>query len=233
MPKTADALRIPGHIAVILDGNGRWAKQRGLPRALGHREGAKTLREIVTACGDFGVGWLTVYSFSTENWQRPRAEVDGLMKLMADRAKAETPDLVRGNVRVRIIGRLPDVPEPHRGKLQQMVDATTACTGLNFTLAISYGGRAEILDACRAAVKAGRAPSDEQRFRRLLYDPGIPDPDLLIRTGGDQRISNYLLWQLAYTELYFTETLWPDFHRDELDEAIKDYGRRQRRFGRV
>jgi undecaprenyl diphosphate synthase len=229
----ADPPKIPRHVAIIMDGNGRWAKQRGLPRALGHREGAKTLREIVTACGDFGIGWLTVYSFSTENWRRPKGEVAGLMRLMAARARAETPDLVRNDVRVRIIGRLPDVPEPHRGRLQQMVDATAACTGLNFTLAISYGGRAEILDACRRAVRAGRAPADEDRFRQLLYDPDIPDPDLLIRTGGEQRISNYLLWQLAYAELYFTEALWPDFHRAELEAAVGEYGRRQRRFGRV
>ncbi|HDQ99366.1 MAG TPA: di-trans,poly-cis-decaprenylcistransferase [candidate division WOR-3 bacterium] len=231
-PKHRD-LKAPEHIAVIMDGNGRWARARGLPRAFGHREGAKTLHEVVAAAAGLGIGWLTVYTFSTENWRRPAREVKGLMKLIAERAHAEQAGLLESNARVRVIGRLGDVPPVSRRKLDDLVTTTAACTGLNFTLAISYGGRAEIIDACRRAVESGHPPSDENEFRQLLYDPTIPDPDLLIRTGGDQRISNYLLWQSAYTELYFTETLWPDFHRAELEAAIAEYGRRQRRFGRV
>ncbi|MFO7675934.1 MAG: polyprenyl diphosphate synthase [bacterium] len=233
MPRTPDVASSPAHVAIIMDGNGRWARQRGLPRAVGHREGAKTLHEIVKASAELGIGWLTVYTFSTENWRRPVTEVRGLMKLMAERARAEQPGLIRNNVRVRVIGRLDDIPPASRRKLDDLVAATAACTGLNFTLAISYGGRAEILDACHRAAASGRPPADEDAFRQLLYDPAIPDPDLLVRTGGDQRISNYLLWQLAYAELYFTETLWPDFHRAELEAALAEFARRQRRFGRV
>ncbi|MFO7638645.1 MAG: polyprenyl diphosphate synthase [bacterium] len=233
MRSKTDKLKVPRHVAAIMDGNGRWAENRHLPRVFGHREGSKTLKEIVKASSDLGIGWLTVYAFSTENWRRPQAEVNGLMKLMADRAEAEQPELVAGNVRVRIIGRLDAVPASSRRKLNGLVTAAAGCTGLNFTLAISYGGRSEIIDACRRALESGWVPTDEAGFRELLYDSDIPDPDLLIRTGGEQRISNYLLWQLAYTELYFTETLWPDFHRAELEAAVAEYGRRQRRFGRV
>jgi undecaprenyl diphosphate synthase len=224
---------LPRHIAAIMDGNGRWAKKRGLPRLLGHREGVKSLHEVVRVCGDIGVGYLTVYTFSTENWQRPDSEVRGLMELMAGTIDLERPGLMKNNVRVRTIGRTQDLPDKVLAKFEKLIEDTAGNAGLTFTLAISYGGRAEIVDACRRAVEQGRAPETEEDFAKLLYDPETPDPDLLIRTGGDQRISNYLLWQLAYAELYFTETLWPEFREKELIAAIEEFGRRQRRFGRV
>ncbi len=232
MTKT-DNPRIPRHVAIIMDGNGRWAARRHLPRTIGHRQGVKALHNTVAACSDLGVKYLTVYTFSTENWQRPPREVRNLMTLMARSIDAERPGLMKNNVQVRTIGRIQDLPAPVRAKLEQLIADTAANTGVVFTLAISYGGRAEIIDACRRAVAARTAPDSEEDFRQLLYDPSLPDPDLLIRTGGDQRISNYLLWQLAYTELYFTDTLWPDFGRKELAAAIEEFSRRQRRFGRV
>lgn len=202
-------------------------------RALGHQQGVKSLHEIVEACGDLGVGYLTAYTFSTENWYRPKAEVELLMKLMAKTMEDERPGLQQKNVRVRAIGRLTDLPTALRDALERLIADTARNSGVTLTLAISYGGRTELLDACRRAVSAGLKLETESDLSALLYDASLPDPDLLIRTGGDQRISNYLLWQLAYTELYFTETLWPDFRRPQLIEAIAEYGRRQRRFGRV
>jgi undecaprenyl diphosphate synthase len=228
-----DSSQVPRHIAVIMDGNGRWARARGLPRGLGHQEGVKSLREAVETCSDAGVRYLTAYTFSTENWFRPKGEVELLMKLMGMTIDEQRPDLLGRNVRVRAIGRLADLPEDLRGKMARLVDETAKNTGVTLTLALSYGGRTEILDACRKAVETGRAPQTEAEFGAMLYDPSLPDPDLLVRTGGDRRISNYLLWQLAYTELHFTETLWPDFRRQQLLEAIEDYGNRQRRFGRI
>ncbi len=226
-------MEVPAHIAAIMDGNGRWARRRGLPRALGHREGVKALHEVVQACSDTGVKYLTVYSFSTENWQRPKREVNGLMKLMARSLKEEQPGLMKNNVQVRAIGRLTDLPDAVRTNLDDLTSATAANTGLVFTLALSYGGRTEIIDACRKAITQNTIPENEQDFAGLLYDASLPDPDLLVRTGGEKRISNYLLWQMAYTELYFTDTLWPDFRREQILAAIEDYGRRQRRFGRI
>jgi undecaprenyl diphosphate synthase len=225
--------RVPRHIAVIMDGNGRWAKQKGLPRAIGHREGVRSLHEAVETCDDAGVKFLTAYTFSTENWHRPKAEVELLMKLMAATIEDERPGLIKNNIRVRTIGRLSDLPGNLQDAMNRLVADTSKNTGLTFALAISYGGRTEILDACRRAVAACRAPETEAEFGALLYDPSLPDPDLLIRTGGDRRISNYLLWQCAYSEFYFTETLWPDFREPQLLEAIEDYARRQRRFGRI
>jgi undecaprenyl diphosphate synthase len=224
---------VPRHIAVIMDGNGRWAKKRGLPRAIGHQEGVKALHEVVDTCKDAGIGYLTAYSFSTENWYRPKNEVELLLKLMARTIEDERPGLMKNNVRVRAIGRLTDLPDGLRDAMDRLVTETKQNTGVTLTLALSYGGRSEILDACARAVAAGKAPHSDAEFGALLYDPSLPDPDLLIRTGGDQRISNYLLWQLAYTEFYFTEILWPDFRHDQLLEAVADFGRRQRRFGRI
>jgi undecaprenyl diphosphate synthase len=223
----------PRHIAVIMDGNGRWARQRGLPRAFGHQQGVKSLHEAVEVCDEVGVQYLTAYTFSTENWFRPKSEVELLLKLMAQTMDDERPGLMRNNIRVRAIGRLSDLPEGLRQALDRLIADTSRNTGLTLTLAISYGGRTEVLDACRRAVAAGQAPATEAEFGALLYDPSLPDPDLLIRTGGDRRISNFLLWQLAYTELYFTEVLWPDFRREQLLAAVNDYAQRQRRFGRV
>jgi undecaprenyl diphosphate synthase len=225
--------KIPRHVAVIPDGNGRWAKQKGLPRALGHQEGVKSLHEMVEGCDDVGVKYLTAYTFSTENWFRPKHEVDLLMKLMARSIDDERPGLIKNNIRLRAIGRLSDLPQNLQDAMSRLVADTSKNTGLTFTLAISYGGRTEILDACRRAVEAGKAPQTEAEFGALLYDPSLPDPDLLIRTSGDRRISNYLLWQSAYTEFYFTETLWPDFRKPQLLAAIEDYAQRQRRFGRI
>ena len=216
-----------------MDGNGRWAKKKGLPRAIGHQEGVKSLHEAVKAGHDVGVKYLTAYTFSTENWFRPKHEVELLMKLMAIAAGDERPGLIKNNVRVRTIGRVADLPQDLQDAMARLIADTSKNTGLTLTLALSYGGRTEIIDACRRAVESGKAPQTEAEFGALLYDPSLPDPDLLIRTGGDRRISNYLLWQSAYTELYFTETLWPDFRKAELLAAIEDYAQRQRRFGRI
>lgn len=232
-------LTIPRHIAAIMDGNGRWAKRRGLPRTFGHRQGVKTLREIVEVCGEIGVKFLTVFTFSTENWQRPKKEVDNLMKLLVRATDEYRDHLMKNNVRVRAIGRLNDLPEFARKKIESLVALTKDNTGLTFTMALSYGGRAEIIDACRRFWEERTRgenvapPNSEAEFRSLLYDPELPDIDLLIRTGGEQRISNFLLWHLAYAELYFTDTLWPDFRRKQLLAAIEDFSKRQRRFGRI
>ncbi len=235
MPK----LRIPVHIAAIMDGNGRWARRRGLPRTFGHRQGVKALREIVEACGEIGVRFLTVFTFSTENWQRPKKEVDNLINLIGRAVDEQRDDMIKNNVRFRAIGRLSDFPETVQKKVAALVADTKQNTGLTFTIALSYGGRTEIIDACQQIwelcrkSKIANPPDSEEQFRRFLYDPELPDIDLLIRTGGEKRISNFLLWHLAYAELYFTETLWPDFRRKQLLEAIEEFSRRERRFGRV
>jgi undecaprenyl diphosphate synthase len=227
------------HIAIIMDGNGRWAKKRMLPRVMGHREGTKATKRIVRACGELGVKHLTIYVFSSENWERPLPEVDALMTLLVDMVRQEIEDLMRNNVRLCALGNMARLPEATRRELEWGMDRTRNNTGLQLNLAVSYGGREEILDAARslaADAKAGRldpADIDEGLFRSRMYLPGVPDPELLIRTGGDQRISNYLLWQIAYTELYVTPTLWPDFDREGLEEAIEEYHSRQRRFGKV
>ncbi|MEO0080190.1 MAG: polyprenyl diphosphate synthase [candidate division WOR-3 bacterium] len=225
--------KVPVHIACIMDGNGRWARKRGLPRVFGHRAGVKALKEVVQTCGEIGVRFLTVYTFSTENWQRPKKEVSTLMRLLSQSVDEERADLMKNRVRVRAIGRLGDLPQAVRRKFEELIAETRANPGLTLTLALSYGARAEIIEACRKAVEQGRAPRSEKEFAALLYDPELPDPDLLIRTGAEHRLSNFLLWQLAYTELYFTDILWPDFRRKELLAAIEDFGQRQRRFGRV
>jgi undecaprenyl diphosphate synthase len=229
----------PSHIAIIMDGNGRWAKKRMLPRVMGHREGTKATKKIVRACGELGVKHLTIYVFSSENWERPLPEVDALMNLLVDMVRQEIEDLMRNNVKLCALGNLARLPDLTRRELEWGMERTRNNTGLQLNLAVSYGGREEILDAARAlAEKASRgeidpAAIDEQAFRSCMYQPDVPDPELLIRTGGDQRISNYLLWQIAYTELYVTPTLWPDFDKDGLLEAIEEYHTRQRRFGKV
>jgi undecaprenyl diphosphate synthase len=227
------------HIAIIMDGNGRWAKKRMLPRVMGHREGTKATKKIVRACGELGIKHLTIYVFSSENWERPLPEVDALMNLLVDMIRQEIEDLMRNNVRLCALGNLSRLPDITRRELEWGIERTKGNTGLQLNLAVSYGGREEILDAARAlAEKAKRgeldpADIDEQAFKSCMYQPEVPDPELLIRTGGDQRISNYLLWQIAYTELYVTPTLWPDFDKDGLVEAIEEYHSRQRRFGKV
>ncbi|MDQ3001319.1 MAG: isoprenyl transferase [Fibrobacterota bacterium] len=229
----------PSHIAIIMDGNGRWAKKRLLPRVMGHREGTKATKKIVRACGELDVKYLTLYVFSSENWERPLPEVDALMNLLVVMVRQEIQDLMDNNVRLCALGNLNKLPDLTRKELEWGIERTRNNTGLQLNLAVSYGGREEILDAARALaekVKRGEIqPSDinEQSFGAQLYLPEVPDPELLIRTGGDQRISNYLLWQIAYTELYVTTTLWPDFDKNGLVEAIEEYHSRQRRFGKV
>ncbi|MGQ9708530.1 MAG: polyprenyl diphosphate synthase [bacterium] len=232
-------LKIPVHIAVIMDGNGRWAKRRGLPRAFGHRQGVRALRAVVETCGEIGVRFLTVFTFSSENWQRPKNEVNSLMKLLDRGVDEQREDLMKNNVRVRAIGRLKELPEPLLAKVQSLIADTKDNTGLTLTLALSYGGKQELIDALTNAFELWRAGKisqpvhSEQGFSQLLYDPELPPVDLLIRTGGERRISNFLLWHLAYAELYFTDILWPDFRRQQLLTAIEDFSSRQRRFGRV
>jgi undecaprenyl diphosphate synthase len=232
--KSSDNL--PEHIAIIMDGNGRWAKQRRLPRLAGHRAGREPVRMCVRTCARIGIKHLTLYTFSLENWQRPQAEVSGLMRLLEDVLRREFEELDENNVRLNAIGRLDVLPERTRDALAETMERLSHNTGLTLTLAISYGGRAEILDATRrlaADLAAGKAAgdADEAAFRRYLYDPGLPDPDLLIRTSGELRVSNFLLWQIAYTEIWVTDVLWPDFSERHLLEGIRAYQGRSRRFG--
>jgi undecaprenyl diphosphate synthase len=225
--------KIPQHIAIIMDGNGRWAKQRNLPRIAGHREGINSVREIVRVCGELGVKILTLYTFSSENWRRPRQEVSALMRLLLVTINREVKDLNKNNVRLMVIGRIQDLPEEPRKGILNGIENLKNNTGLILNLALSYGGRQEILDAVRSLCKEGIQDVNEAEFSRRLYTADIPDPDLLIRTSGELRLSNFLLWQLAYTEIYVTDVLWPDFRREELIKAIQAYQSRERRFGRV
>lgn len=230
---------IPRHIAIIMDGNGRWAKSKLLPRVAGHREGINSVREITRACGELGVDYLTLYTFSKENWARPRAEVSALMKLLVETIRREIDDLMDNNVRLQVIGRIADMPDAPREALQEGIDRLNNNTGLNLVLALNYGARTEILDAvisvCRD-IEKGKITVDElneMSFSKYFYTSDIPDPDMIIRTSGEYRISNFLLWQLAYSEIYFTPVFWPAFRRRELYEAIIDYQNRERRFGKV
>jgi undecaprenyl diphosphate synthase len=231
--------RVPRHVAVIMDGNGRWAADRGLPRTAGHEAGADAVREVVRACGELGVSYLTLYSFSTENWGRPEDEVDALMALLARYLLEERSELMQNRVRLRGIGQLDRLPPTVRGLLAEAERLTAGNGGLLLTLALSYGSRAEIVEGVRriaADVQSGAlAPADigEATITSSLYTAGIPDPDLLVRTSGEMRLSNFLLWQLAYAEIYVTDVYWPDFRRPQLEDAIAAYGRRQRRFGKT
>jgi undecaprenyl diphosphate synthase len=222
-----------GCIAIILDGNGRWARSRGLPVADGHREGTRALRRTVEAAIDLGIGALVVYSFSTENWTRPPDEVDSLMEIFGETIERELPELARQGVRVRFFGRRDRAPEALQEQMAELEAETGANDRLDLWIAFDYGGRAELAEAARRLVNAGLRPEeiDEGTFAKALYEPGLPDPDLLIRTSGEQRISNFLLWQLAYAELVFVETLWPDFGAAELEAALAEYASRERRFG--
>ncbi len=227
--------RLPAHIAVIMDGNGRWAKQQGLARVFGHQRGVQTVREITEACAELGVGYLTLYAFSTENWNRPQAEVDALMTLLIDSIESETPTLMKNNIRLLTIGDTARLPEKAREKFERCIAQTAENTGLSLVIALSYSARWEITEAVRKAVKNGVAPDEitEDYVSHLMTTRNIPDPDLLIRTSGELRISNFLLWQLAYAELYFTDVCWPAFTREELYKAIVDYQGRERRFGKT
>ncbi len=228
-----EVARRPRHIAIIMDGNGRWARRRGLPRLAGHRAGTENIRRIVEACAEEGIEILTIYAFSTENWSRPAEEVQGLLGLLSEVIERETENLHRNGVQVRHIGRLEGLPEALQRKILQAVERTRDNRRLILNVAFNYGGRAEIVDAARRLVAAGVSPEEvtEERFASALYTAGCPDPDLIIRTAGEMRLSNFLIWQAAYSEFYSTPTLWPDFDREELRRAIEAYGKRVRKFG--
>lgn len=231
--------KIPQHIAVIMDGNGRWAEQHGNDRIDGHRQGVEAVRSTVEGAGEAGVSYLTLYAFSTENWNRPKAEVDALMSLLVSAIVSETEHLNAKNVRLLAIGNLESLPTEALVKLNEAMALTSSNNGLKLILALSYSGRWEITDAVKRIVddiskgKLDKSRIDEHLFGAYLSTSGIPDPELLIRTSGEYRVSNFLLWQIAYTEFYFTEKLWPDFRKDDLFEAIGDFQRRERRFGKT
>ncbi len=235
------AMQEPVHVAIIMDGNGRWARKRGLPRVIGHRQGVESVRTVVKTSTNIGVKYLTLYTFSTENWQRPEEEVQTLMNMLEEMLVKETPELSKNNVRIKAIGRLDALYENARIALRESIDETKNNTGLVLTLCLNYGSRGEIVDAVKKIVEKERekgidlANFHEEDFASCLYDPALPDPDLMIRTGAEkrERISNFLLWQIAYTEVYFTKTLWPDFREREYTAAIDSFKQRERLFGRV
>jgi undecaprenyl diphosphate synthase len=228
---------LPRHIAIIMDGNGRWARARGLNRLEGHRAGAEAVRRVTTAAAEIGLEYLTLYAFSVENWHRPRREIQGLMRYLKEYLKSELPLMVKNNIRLRAIGRIDEFPVSVRKALGRAISATAGHTGLTLTLALNYGGRSEIADGVRRIAQAARKGElepeaiDEELIARYLYAPGLPDPDLLIRTSGEMRVSNFLLWQISYTEFWVTEECWPDFDKGMLMRAIADYQKRERRFG--
>jgi len=232
-----DAKRIPRHVAIIMDGNGRWAQSRGLSRVEGHRQGLESVRSVVRAAHEMGIHVLTLYAFSLENWNRPKAEVAELMRLLEFYIEAELQEVMRNGIRIRAIGRLDRLPPSVREKLEEAIERTRDNTEMQLIFAVSYGGRAEIVDAARRIArdaeqgKVDPEQLDEKTFGAYLYDPELSDPDLLIRTSGEYRVSNFLLWQIAYTEFHITEALWPDFRKSHLVEAVRDYQSRERRYG--
>jgi undecaprenyl diphosphate synthase len=234
-----DPSRLPRHIAIIMDGNGRWAKKQGMARMFGHRQGVETVHNITVAATKLGIGYLTLYTFSTENWNRPKEEVDALMGLLVDTIAKETPTLMNNNVRLEAIGDIDRLPEATKRKFLGCIEQTSKNTGLTMVLALSYSARWEITramqTAVRLAIEKGLRPEEvnEQMVSSLMTTAAYPDPDLLIRTSGEYRISNFLLWQLAYSELYFTDCLWPEFTEEEFYKAIVDYQKRERRFGKT
>ena len=233
MPPGIRRDRLPAHVAIIMDGNGRWAQRRGMPRVAGHKAGVDAVEGIVTACSDLGIKYLTLYAFSTENWARSKDEVSALMKMLVLFLGAKEKLFLKHNVRLAAIGRLEGLPpEPYK-KLQSTIKKFSGHTGLTLCLALNYGGRQEILDAANAAFKSGAHELDEKNFSAKLYTAGMPDPDLIIRTSGEQRLSNFLLWQASYSEFYFTQAHWPDFDKEQLYSALRDYQSRDRRFGGV
>jgi undecaprenyl diphosphate synthase len=232
LAQAIDPERLPAHVAIIMDGNGRWARRRNLPRVAGHKAGVNSVRSTVETCARMGVRALTLYAFSVENWKRPRLEVETLWRLLRIYLRAELPEMHRHDIRFTAIGRLDALPSYVREELNDVIASTSRNRGMQLNLAINYGGRAELVDAVRALVEDG-AEITESAISERLYTAGMPDPDLLIRTSGEMRVSNFLLWQIAYAELYVTETLWPDFSRTELLRAVLDYQKRDRRFGGV
>jgi undecaprenyl diphosphate synthase len=239
MKEQVDLTRLPQHIAIIMDGNGRWAQQNGMDRCRGHEEGAVSVRKIVEAAGEIGIRYLTVYAFSTENWNRPQAEIDALMALLVTAIRRETPDLMKNNVRLLAVGDIDRLPQETKENLLGSIEETGRNTGLTLILALSYSSRWEIAEATRQIARQVRDGQldiqtiNEDTISRHLTTKNIPDPDLLIRTGGEYRISNFLLWQLAYAELYFTPVYWPEFRANNLYEAILDFQKRERRFGKT
>jgi undecaprenyl diphosphate synthase len=232
---TPEPDHLPRHVAIIMDGNGRWANARGLPRLHGHRAGTDNVRTVLEASVEIGIRYLTIYAFSTENWSRPTDEVNGLFQIMAEVIRSETEELNRNGVRVHHVGRLKGLPQPLVDALQEATALTTANDRLILNVAFNYGGRAEIVDAVRRIIEdhLPAAAVDEAVINRYLYSVGQPDPDLIIRTAGEMRLSNFLIWQSAYSEYYFTNTYWPDFGREEFRRALATYAGRQRRFGGV
>jgi undecaprenyl diphosphate synthase len=238
LAEAIDPQRLPAHIAIIMDGNGRWARKRSLPRAAGHKAGVDAVRSTVEACARMGVQALTLYAFSAENWKRPPSEVDMLWRLLRVYLRRELPDLLQNRIRLTCMGRLDGLSGHVREELETAIEVTSKNTGMRLNLALNYSGRTELVDAVNAIVDEARLAGrlhglhiDEQTLAARLYTAGLPDPDLLIRTSGEMRISNFLLWQIAYAELYVTDTLWPDFRRSDLLHAVLDYQKRDRRFG--
>src|SRR6056297_944346 len=234
-----DSKKVPEHIAIIMDGNGRWAQKKGNTRIFGHKNGVKAVKETVEGAGELGVQYLTLYAFSTENWNRPKQEVDALMSLLVATINAETDTLIKNNVRLLTIGDIEDLPKDVNKNLQEIKKKTAKNTGLSLVLAINYSARWEILNAVKNILKENQKQKinieriDNKYFENYLNTSGMPEPDLLIRTSGECRISNFLLWQIAYTELFFTDVLWPDFRKVDLYNAIIDYQKRERRFGKT
>ncbi len=234
-----DLRKLPGHIAIIMDGNGRWATEKGEDRLFGHFHGVESVRNIVEGCAELGVNYLTLYAFSTENWDRPQDEVSGLMELLADTIKQEVPTLNKNNIKLHVIGNFEMLPEPAKLQLNEAIAETEKNTGLKLVMALSYSSRWEIVNAVQLIaydVQSGKINPDDinqQLVQQYLYTKNFPDPELMIRTSGEYRISNFLLYQLAYSELYFTDTLWPDFRKENLYKAIVDYQGRERRFGKT
>ena len=239
LPTDLSQERLPQHVAVIMDGNGRWAKSKGKPRIIGHQKGVDALKDLLRCCKDWGIPALTAYAFSTENWGRPQAEVQFLMTLFERVLRRELQEMKEENVKIRFVGNLEDLPDSLRQEIDRSMEDTKDNQGIQFTVATNYGGRHEIIQACQAIankVEQGNLKPeqiDEKLFEQHLYTQGIPHPDLLIRTSGEMRISNFLLWQMAYAEIYVTSTLWPDFDREEFHQALITYQSRDRRFGKV
>ncbi len=234
-----DLGRLPSHVAIIMDGNGRWARRRGLPRVAGHAAARTAVRSVVTGSAEIGLRYLTLYTFSMENWERPRAEVSALMHLLDQTLAEQVDEMDQNNIQLRAIGRLGLLPRYVTSRLDRTIERLSKNDGLRLTLALSYGGRAEIIDAVKAAADEVRRGGltvkslDERSFRRFLCAPDLPDPDLVIRTSGELRVSNFFLWQIAYSEIFVTDTLWPDFRKRDLFDAIAEFQKRERRFGRV
>jgi undecaprenyl diphosphate synthase len=227
-----DKGNLPEHIAIIMDGNGRWAKERSLPRLQGHIAGVNSVRKVTEYCLDFNIHYLTLYAFSRENWDRPKKEVNGLMSLFSKVIREEIEELKKNRIRVRFLGNIEQIPEDVKEAATCIQDKTKNCDKLELILAFNYSGRAEIIEAANKAVKEGKKVT-EKTFRNFLLLPDVPDPDLFIRTSGELRISNFLLFQIAYTELFFTDTLWPDFGKDDFIRALDSYKKRDRRFGNI